>query len=221
MNKIILVEDDEQIRQELTMLLERYGYEVGKVDDFQHPVEQILAQQGNLVLLDLTLPYFDGFYIAKELRRQSDLPLIVLTSRQTEIDELMSMQLGADDFITKPFNSQILLARIQAVLTRSQGLMSHEITYRSLHYDLNRHIASSQQDSVELTSNEHLILSLLLAERGRIVSRVELMNDLWNNHSFIDDNTLTVNVNRVRKKLAEIGIHDLIETKRGEGYMIR
>lgn len=133
----------------------------------------------------------------------------------------MSMQLGADDFITKPFNSQILLARIQAVLARSQSSsMSDEIVYQSLHYDLNRHIAKNGDQMVELTGNEHLILSLLLRERGRIIAREELMNHLWNNHSFVDDNTLTVNVNRVRKKLATIGISHLIETKRGEGYLI-
>lgn len=221
MNKIMIVEDDPVIQQELADLLQRYGYEVDCLTDFNDPVAGILASQPQLVLLDLTLPQFDGFYIVQELRKESQLPLIVLTSRQTEIDELMSMQLGADDFITKPFNSQILLARIQAVLARSQSnLMNDEIVYQSLHYDLNRHIAQNGDQMVELTGNEHLILSLLLRERGRIIAREELMNHLWSNHSFVDDNTLTVNVNRVRKKLATIGISHLIETKRGEGYLI-
>lgn len=217
----MIVEDDPVIQQELADLLQRYGYEVDCLTDFNDPVAGILASQPQLVLLDLTLPQFDGFYIVQELRKESQLPLIVLTSRQTEIDELMSMQLGADDFITKPFNSQILLARIQAVLARSQSnLMNDEIVYQSLHYDLNRHIAQNGDQMVELTGNEHLILSLLLRERGRIIAREELMNHLWSNHSFVDDNTLTVNVNRVRKKLATIGISHLIETKRGEGYLI-
>lgn len=221
MNKIMIVEDDPVIQQELADLLQRYGYEVDCLTDFNDPVAGILASQPQLVLLDLTLPQFDGFYIVQELRKESQLPLIVLTIRQTEIDELMSMQLGADDFITKPFNSQILLARIQAVLARSQSnLMNDEIVYQSLHYDLNRHIAQNGDQMVELTGNEHLILSLLLRERGRIIAREELMNHLWSNHSFVDDNTLTVNVNRVRKKLATIGISHLIETKRGEGYLI-
>lgn len=221
MNKIAIVEDDELIRNELADLLQRYGYEVECITQFSQPVEEILSCQPNLVLLDLTLPQFDGFYIAQELRKQSQVPLIILTSRQTEIDELMSMQLGADDFITKPFNSQILLARIQAVLARSQSnALSQEIVYQSLHYDMNRHIVTNGEQTVELTGNEHLILSLLLLEKGRIISREELMNHLWSNHAFVDDNTLTVNVNRVRKKLATIGITDLIETKRGEGYLI-
>lgn len=217
----MIVEDDPVIQQELADLLQRYGYEADCLTDFNDPVAGILASQPQLVLLDLTLPQFDGVYIVQELRKESQLPLIVLTSRQTEIDELMSMQLGADDFITKPFNSQILLARIQAVLARSQSnSMSDEIVYQSLHYDLNRHIAKNGDQMVELTGNEHLILSLLLRERGRIIAREELMNHLWSNHSFVDDNTLTVNVNRVRKKLATIGISHLIETKRGEGYLI-
>lgn len=220
MSKIIIVEDDEQIRHELSTLLQRYGYDVGIVTNYQSPVESIIEENGDLILLDLTLPQFDGFYIAQELRKRSHTPLIILTSRQTEMDELMSMQLGADDFITKPFNSQILLARIHAVLSRSKGSIGQDLIWHTLHYDMNRHIAKNGNQSVELTGNEHLILSLLLMERGRIISREELMNHLWSNHSFVDDNTLTVNVNRVRKKLLEIGIDGLIETKRGEGYII-
>ena len=218
---IILVEDDPVIRSELTHLLTHYGYEVKGLTDFSNPVEDILALHGQLVLLDLTLPQFDGFYIARELRQQSDIPIIVLTSRHTEMDELMSMQLGADDFVTKPFNSQILLARIQALLARTAAqTTTMEWKHDDFVYDMNRHVVHVGDEQVELTSNEHLILSQLLMNRGHIISREALMNHLWSNHAFVDDNTLTVNVNRVRRKLSQLGLDNIIQTKRGEGYMI-
>lgn len=221
MDKIIIAEDDVLIRDELSCLLKKYGYEVIIIDDFEYPIEQILATEGQLLLLDLTLPKYDGFYIARMIRKQSTLPMIVLTSRDSEIDELMSIQLGADDFITKPFNSQILLARIQAVLSRTKTQTNnYELIHDQFRYDMNRHHIICKNQYIELTSNEHLILSLLLIERGTIVSRDTLMNHLWSNHSFVDDNTLTVNVNRVRKKLLQLGLNDIIETKRGEGYII-
>lgn len=218
---IILVEDDPVIRSELTHLLTHYGYEVKGLTDFSNPVEDILELHGQLVLLDLTLPQFDGFYIARELRQQSDIPIIVLTSRHTEMDELMSMQLGADDFVTKPFNSQILLARIQALLARTTAqTTTMEWKHDDFVYDMNRHVVHVGDEQVELTSNEHLILSQLLMNRGHIISREALMNHLWSNHAFVDDNTLTVNVNRVRRKLSQLGLDNIIQTKRGEGYMI-
>lgn len=218
---IILVEDDPVIRSELIHLLTHYGYEVKELTDFSNPVEDILSLHGQLILLDLTLPQFDGFYIARELRQQSDIPIIVLTSRHTEMDELMSMQLGADDFVTKPFNSQILLARIQALLARTTAqTTTMEWKHDDFVYDMNRHVVHVGDEQVELTSNEHLILSQLLMNRGHIISREALMNHLWSNHAFVDDNTLTVNVNRVRRKLSQLGLDNIIQTKRGEGYMI-
>lgn len=219
--KIMIVEDDQLLREELCHLLTRYGYEVAMLTDFQQPVEAIMAEKSDLVLLDLTLPQYDGFYIARMLRKQSDVPIIILTSRNHDMDELMSLQLGADDFVTKPFNSQILLAHIQAVLYRTKASThTNELTHPQFTYDMNRHHVIRGDDYVELTSNEHLILSQLLMERGKIISRNDLMTHLWSNQAFVDDNTLTVNVNRVRKKLAQLGLNHIIETKRKEGYII-
>ena len=200
--KIYIVEDDRVLRTELMKLLNSYGYECAYSDDWQNIIQLALQESPDLILLDINLPLFDGFHICREIRKQSDVPIIVVTSRSTDMDELMSMNLGADDFITKPYNTQILVARIAALLKRSTHVpVSEEIEYKGVIFRPSKGLISYGADSAELTKNEMKILSVLLKNAGKIVSRDELMDELWQSDEFVDDNTLTVNVNRLRKKL--------------------
>jgi DNA-binding response OmpR family regulator len=219
--RILVIEDNETIRQEIKTLLEAYQYEVITTDDFAHVVDFILEQNPELVLLDLTLPFFDGYHVCRELRKTSRIPIIVVTSRDSEMDELMSMQLGADHFVTKPYNTGILMAKIAALLDRAYGAPdSRVLRFGDLSLDLGRGTATYQDQSTELTKNEMRILQLLIENKGRITSRNEIMDALWQTDAFVDDNTLTVNINRLRKRLAMIGADDFIKTRRGQGYLL-
>lgn len=218
---VFIVEDDTKIRNELTRLLEKYGYHCASSDDFTNMAEIILRENPQLVLLDINLPVYDGYHICREIRRSSQIPIIIVTSRDSDADELMSMSLGADDFITKPYNTQILLARISSVLKRAYPSEPVSIlSYRGLELDLSRGAARFGGNEAELSKNELRILHLLMRNKDRIVSRDEMMNDLWQSEEFVDDNTLTVNINRLRKKLEGIGVSDYLITKRGLGYMV-
>ena len=218
---IFIVEDDVKIRNELTKLLEKYGYECKSSDDFQNIVEIIMNDNPNLVLLDINLPVFDGYYICREIRRKSQVPIIIVTSRDSEVDELMSMSLGADDFITKPYNTQILLARISSVLKRVYNAQPKDtINHKNVELNISKSTVTSNGKSIELSKNEVQILHLLMQNKEHIVSRDEIMNDLWQSEEFVDDNTLTVNINRLQKKLEEIGVKNYLITKRGQGYMV-
>lgn len=224
MARIFVVEDDAPIRNEVIEVLERQGFEVSYCLTFDHVVENILAAQPNLVLLDLTLPGTDGQLICRELRQQSDIPVIVLTSRVTEVDEIMSMTMGADDFVSKPYSARVLVARIQALLRRAQPSQdaSRTLEHKGLAIDLSRSCATSRETgkSVELTKNEMRILSLLMSHAGTIVSREAIMRDLWDSDAFVDDNTLTVNINRLRSTLEKIGVTGYLATHRGRGYSV-
>lgn len=224
MARIFVVEDDAPIRNEVIEVLERQGFEVSYCLTFDHVVEDILAAQPNLVLLDLTLPGTDGQFICRELRQQSDIPVIVLTSRVTEVDEIMSMTMGADDFVSKPYSARVLVARIQALLRRAQPSQdaSRTLEHKGLAIDLSRSCATSRETgkSVELTKNEMRILSLLMSHAGTIVSREAIMRDLWDSDAFVDDNTLTVNINRLRSTLEKIGVTGYLATHRGRGYSV-
>lgn len=219
---ILIIEDHEPIQKELAIFLEKYGYQVTVPQQFDTVVNDCLKEDIDLILLDINLPVFDGYYICREVRNHSDVPIIVVTSRNSEIDELMSMNLGADDFITKPYNTQILLARITALLKRTKKVSEEEniIKCRGLEVFLNRSVALYQEQEIELSKNEMKILYTLIKREGSIVSRDQLMEALWQSNEFIDDNTLTVNINRLRKKLETIGLEQFITTKRGQGYMI-
>ena len=222
MEKIIIIEDDEIIREELKNFLSKYGYEIVAPTSFDNVVKFILNENANLVLLDLNLPIFDGYYICREVRKKSDIPIIIVTSRDSDMDELMSMNLGSDDFVTKPYNTQILLARIAALLKRS-GLnitTNNILTYKDFQLNLSNATITYNEKEIELTKNEVKILSYLINHKGEIVSRELLMEYLWSTEYFVDDSTLTVNITRLRKKLAEIGIENVIETRRGLGYVI-
>lgn len=219
--KIYIIEDDKVLRTELMKLLNSYGYECVYSDDWQNIIQLALQESPDLILLDINLPLFDGFHICREIRKQSEVPIIVVTSRSTDMDELMSMNLGADDFVTKPYNTQILIARIAALLKRSVAATALQSTeYKGVTFQQAKGIITFEGNSAELTKNEMKILSVLLKNTGKIVSRDELMNELWQSDEFVDDNTLTVNVNRLRKKLEDIGAKNFITTKRGMGYLI-
>lgn len=220
--KILIIEDEEKIREELKDFLKRYGYEAKIITNFENIIEETLKAKADLILLDINLPYFDGYYICREIRKISNVPIIIVTSRDSDMDELMSINLGADDFITKPYNTQILLARITSLLRRtSQGYEKNDILeYKGLIYDIHKSEVSFENNKVELSKNENKILYMLIKNQERIVSRNDIIESLWESDEFIDDNTLTVNINRLRKKLEEIGALDYLQTKRGQGYMI-
>ena len=173
-------------------------------------------------MLDINLPVFDGYYICREVRKKSEVPIIVVTSRDSDMDELMSINLGADDFVTKPYNTQILLARIGALLKRSGSntVSTNILTYKDFQLNLSNATVLYNGKEIDLTKNEVKILSYLINHKGEIVSRELLMEYLWTSEFFVDDSTLTVNITRLRKKLEEIGIENVIETRRGLGYIM-
>lgn len=203
MKKIILIEDDEIIREELQNFFIKYGYEVKAPTDFNHIIKYIESENADLILLDINLPVFDGYYICREIRKTSDVPIFMVTSRDSDVDELISMNLGADDFITKPYNTEILLARVTNILRRTSGdfKMNHILIYRDFNLNLSNATVTYQDKSVELTKNEVKILSCLINNRGNIVRRDSLIETLWKSDYFVDDSTLTVNINRLRKSL--------------------
>ena len=219
--KIILVEDNQKIQKELCEFLGRYDYETKALNNFENIVEDILKEGADLVLLDINLPVYDGYYICRAVREKSDVPIIVVTSRDSEMDELMSMNLGADDFISKPYNTQILVARISSLLKRTKHVKEDwQITHKGLLINLSNSTACHGEEQIELSKNELKILSVLMKHKEEIVSRDNLMEELWQSNEFVDDNTLTVNVNRLRKKLDSIGLADYIVTKRVQGYLV-
>ncbi|WP_236896517.1 response regulator transcription factor [Clostridium beijerinckii] len=222
MRKIIIIEDDEVIREELQSFLERYGYEVKAPLDMDNIINYIESENAELILLDINLPMYDGYYICREIRKTSEVPIIIVTSRDSEVDELISMNLGADDFITKPYNTEILLARITNILKRTYGNIktSSILSYRDFNLNLSNATIIYKDNSLELTKNEVKILSFLINNKGNIVKRDSLMEYLWKADFFVDDSTLNVNINRLRKKLEEIGIENPIETRRGMGYIM-
>lgn len=219
--KIFIVEDDLVLKRELTIYLNSYGYQCQTSENYQQMVEQVLSAAPDLVLLDINLPRLDGYHICREIRKSSDVPIIIVTSRDDDMNELMGIHLGADDFITKPYNTQILLARIGAILKRRHhNHDSDSLTWGDLTLQSAKGIVSYQDQQVELTKNEIKILATLISKQGDIVSRDALMEALWQSEAFVDENTLTVNVNRLRKKLDGIGATDCIKTKRGLGYSL-
>lgn len=221
--KIFIIEDEKKIREELTKFLEKYGYIIDASDDFENIVDRSLRCNPDMILLDINLPYYDGYYVCREIRKRSNVPIIVVTSRQSEMDELMSMNLGADDFVTKPYNTQILLARIASIMKRAYSEVEGDLEifeYRGLKYNISTSEVSFNDETIELTKNESKILNVLMKSKGKIVSRDSIIKALWQTNEFIDDNTLTVNVNRLRRKIEGIGAEGYLQTKRGQGYIL-
>ena len=219
MKKIAILEDDTSIALELKELLKNAGYQVLVITDYEKSVELILKEKFDLALLDINLPTANGEIILKELRKKTTMPIIMLTSRVTEVDEILSMSYGADDYITKPYNPTILLLRIQNVLKRTENTTS-SLIYNNIIVNPSKGILQSETSELSLTKNEMIIFLYLLNNKGNIVKRDELMTDLWNNNEYINDNALTVNISRLRKKLEEFGIKDVIETRKGQGYKL-
>ncbi|WP_346935883.1 response regulator transcription factor [Clostridium sp.] len=222
MISIMIIEDNQQLQNEIGILLTRNGYSVMKINEFDNIPKLVKESSPHLILLDINLPYDDGFKICTEIRSFSNIPIIFVTSRDTNIDELMSITLGGDDFITKPYNAQILLARINSLLKRvyPSEKANDFIEYNGVRLNVLSSNVEYGDKEIELTKNELKILHYLLINKGKIVSRVDIMEYLWDSAMFINDNTLTVNITRLRNKFEEIGISDFIKTKRGQGYII-
>lgn len=219
MKKILIIEDDEAIRSELQKLLTNSGYEAQITDTFSNVKEQIGKIKPDLILLDINLPELNGEVILKEIRKESDIPVVMVTSRTSEVDEVLSMSYGADDFITKPYNPTVLLLRIQNIFKRMTRTGERQM-YNDLEVNFSKSTISDGQTEIRLTKNEMIVFSFLLTNRGKIVTRDDLMTDLWNNDEYINDNALTVNISRLRNKLAEIGYEGAIETRKGQGYIL-
>ncbi|MDM8270151.1 response regulator transcription factor [Thermophilibacter provencensis] len=222
MRRLLVVEDDARLRDELCVLLERNGYEAVALTDFSDTVGQVLSASADLVLLDLNLPGVDGQYVCREVRRASSVPIIVVTSRDNDMDELLTLSLGADDFVPKPYNDQVLLAHVATVLKRSygEGAAAAEISHGGVTLDTARCRVTHEGRAAELTKNELRILALLMRNAGAVVSRQRMQEELWASDEFVDDNTLTVNVSHLRATLAKIGVEDFVLTKRGMGYLV-
>ena len=216
----MIIEDETTLRDELSVLLKNAGYEPIAVTDYSNVSEQMKSANSDLILLDINLPNVNGETLLQDFRKSSDTPVIMLTSRTTEIDEVLSMSYGADDYITKPYNPTILLLRISAVLKRSAKAGSvqkyHDVEVSTVKGSLTRN--GSEQI---LTKNEMMIFQQLLDRQGEIVTRDELMTALWDNDEFVNDNALSVNVSRLRGKLAELGLLDAIETRKKQGYVLK
>ncbi len=221
MKKIAVVEDDKVLRQALDSLLKENGYGTFCLEKFDRTEEEILRAEPDLVLLDILLPGANGQEILRNLRQKSQIPVIMVTSREGEMDQILAMSYGADDYITKPYNPTLLLLKIEALFRRIQpGAPQEEVEYRGILLNLLRSTMTYQGKERVLSKNEFSILYYLIKNQGRIVSRDELMDYLWDCNDFIDDNTLTVNINRLRKKLEEAGIQGAIQTRRGQGYLL-
>lgn len=220
--KVFIAEDEEAMRTELAQLLTRSGCTCEIPDGFEDLVGQITRAEPDIVLLDLGLPVLDGMTVLRNLRAESDVPVLILTSRESDADELMGIHFGADDYVTKPFNPSILLARIESIVRRSSRSAppSHVLKGNGLALDLTRGSLTGPDGSTLLTKNEQGILSCLLRRPGEIVARDEIIEELWQSDSFVDDNTLTVNMTRLRAKLKEVGAGGAIRTRRGQGYQL-
>lgn len=221
MQKIMIIEDDPAIRDELVLILTNEGYSALAITDFLQVLEQIRNSNPDLILLDLGLPNRDGFSLCADIHKVSNVPIIFVTSRDSALDELRALSLGGDDYITKPYNISVLLARIKAVLRRSgSSAESDTLTANGLSLSLTKGIITSGTQTAELSRNEIKILAYLMNHPNEIVSRADLIETLWDNHIYIDDNTLSVNITRLRGKLEEIGLSGYIKTRRGLGYQI-
>lgn len=219
MKKIMIIEDDKIISKELQDLLNNAGYEAIILQDFSNAKTEILKSKADLLLMDINLPIMNGEILLKELRNDTDIPVIMVTSRDSEIDEALSISYGADDYITKPYNPTILLLRIGALFKRFDK-HSEISSYRDLKVNIGKGILYKENKELELTKNEMIIFNYLLNHLGKIVTRDELMTDLWNNDEYINDNALTVNISRLRAKLAEFGYENVIETRKKQGYIL-
>lgn len=215
----MIVEDDLSICNELSKLLENNNYEAIILKNFKNALNEILETTPDLILLDINIPYINGEALLQELRKKANIPVIMVTSINSETDEALSISYGADDYITKPYNPNILLLRIGAVLKRT-NFESNVLSYKDLKINIQKGIIKKDDVEIILTKNEMIIFCYLLNHQNKIVTRDELMTDLWNNEEFINDNALTVNISRLRAKLKSVGYEDAIDTRKGMGYIL-
>ncbi|MCY8910936.1 response regulator transcription factor [Bacillus atrophaeus] len=224
MFKLLLIEDDESLFYEIKERLTGWTYDVYGIQDFSQVIQEFTAIKPDCVIIDIQLPKFDGFHWCRMIRSRSNVPILFLSSRDHPADMVMSMQLGGDDFIQKPFHFDVLIAKIQAIFRRVYHYNSEPIrlkTWCGATVDSEQNLVSNETGSIELTKNEMFILKRLIEQKNKIVSREELIRSLWNDERFVSDNTLTVNLNRLRKKLDTLGLGQFIETKVGQGYMAK
>ncbi len=220
--KILLIEDDETLFHEMKDRLTQWNYDVYGIQDFNKVIQEFTTIKPDLVVIDIQLPKFDGFHWCRMIRSHSNVPILFLSSRDHPTDMVMSMQLGADDFIQKPFHFDVLIAKLQATLRRVYNYNTEPVylkTWRGATVDYEKNVVANETGSIELTKNEIFILKLLIEQKNKIVAREELIKSLWDDERFVSDNTLTVNLNRLRKKLDELDLGRFIETKVGQGYM--
>lgn len=223
MFKILLVEDDSKIAEIVIENIQRWGFEGVAVDNFTDVLGEFLAVNPHLVLMDVNLPAYDGYYWCNKIRAISQVPIIFISARNTNMDIIMAVNMGGDDFVTKPFSLEVLMAKITALLRRTYsytGADTSVIEHDNVILNLNDRTLVYNEGRLELTKNEFKILQVLMRGHGKVISREEIMKELWEDESFVDDNTLTVNVNRLRKKLNEIGLQDWIKTRKDQGYVV-
>jgi len=220
--RIMIVEDDEKIRRIVADTLRKWQYEVIEAVSFERILDDFQAGQPHLVLLDVNLPMYDGFYWCQQIRAVSKVPIIFLSSRNQNMDVIMAINMGADDYVQKPFDLDVLVAKVSALLRRNYTYQdeSLQISHRQLVFHLSSSSIQYGEQTAELSRNEFIILQTMMRNIGKIVSRDELMQVLWNDEQFMDDNTLTVNVNRLRRRIALLGLEDFIVTRKGMGYII-
>lgn len=217
--KILIIEDDLELQEELKILLDNNGYQGVILKKIENALDEVIRIDPDLVLLDIKLPYLNGQQLLKQLRKESNVPVIMVTSKDNEVDEILAMSYGADDYITKPYNPTILLLHIEAVFKRLQKT-EPKLSYQGVNINLSKSALEKENQELLLSKNEMGIFYFLLINQGKIVSRDEIMNYLWGTNKFINDNTLTVNMTRLKKKLVGIGLVDVIETRRDQGYIL-
>ena len=222
MYKILIVEDDDTISDSLKNHLEKWGFKTKVIEDFNHVTEEFISWEPQLIILDITLPFFNGFYWCGQIRKISNVPIVFLSSASDNMNIVMAMNMGGDDFIAKPFDFSVLVAKVQALLRRTYDFTAETnvLEHKGVILNLKDTILMYENKQVSLTKNEFKIIQVLLENVGQIVSREQIMIRLWDSDCFVDDNTLTVNMTRLRKKLEEIGVVDFITTKKGLGYII-
>lgn len=223
MFKVLIIEDDVKIREIILENIQKWGYEGFEIKDFNKVMESFTEYQPHLVLLDINLPAFDGFYWCGKIRELSKVPIIFISSRNSNMDIIMAINMGGDDFVQKPFSLEVLLAKVNALLRRTYSYADVEVNvleHQGVVLNLKDNCVLYQNQKLDLTKNEFKILYILMKNSGKVVTRDEIMRKLWEDESFVDDNTLTVNINRLRKDLADMGLGDFIKTKRGQGYII-
>lgn len=223
MKKILIIEDDLNVARELSISLKKWSFEVDIIKNFNNILKEVIDNKPSLILMDVNLPYYDGFYWCEKIREVSKVPIIFLSSRDSNMDIIMGINNGGDDYITKPFSTEVLISKINALLRRSYDYNNSDtlIYYNDAVLDIEKCIFRYDDKEIELTKNEIKILSLLIKNKEKVVSREKIMMSLWNDDEFVNDNTLTVNITRLRGKINELGLKDIIKTKKGIGYLIK